>query len=201
MLSNQKELLLSENDAAEMRHHYEQEFIDLNKRIEHVRSILGKLGSSFSTVESISSPAIDPEKMTPRALMSLKAKENEEEQDQDQEETGGKRKRRKKRGPKSIWGNFILRRIRQADRPVSYSEMVRDAMVIHNIPQSKLKNAKASILNSAFRLRAIHGKVETIGLEGKKEKYLILSKWIDQEGNLVSPYNERFDEHLKSKGN
>jgi len=74
MLSNQKELLLSENDAAEMRHHYEQEFIDLNKRIEHVRSILGKLGSSFSTVESISSPAIDPEKMTPRALMSLKGK-------------------------------------------------------------------------------------------------------------------------------
>lgn len=195
MLSNEKELLLTEIEASEMRHQYEQEYINLSKRIEHVSSILNKLGSSVS-VSGSSSPAIDPEKMTPRALMSLKAKEHEVEEEQE----SGKRKRRKKRGPKSIWGNFILRRIRQADRPVSYSEMVRDAMVIHSIPQSKLKNAKASILNSAFRLRAIHGKVETIGLEGKKEKYLILSKWMDEKGDLISPYKERFEQHIESKG-
>lgn len=198
MLLNQTELVLSENDAAEMRHHYEQEFINLSKRLEHVRSVLGKLGSSVAISEG-SEAAIDPEKMTARALMSLKAKEHEVDDEQDAD--GSKRKRRKKRGPKSIWGNFILRRIRQADRPVSYSEMVRDAMVIHSIPQSKLKNAKASILNSAFRLRSIHGKVETIGLEGKKEKYLILSKWMDEQGELVSPYKERFDDYLKAKGN
>lgn len=197
MLSNQKELLLSENDAAEMRHHYEQEYIQLTKRLEHVKSILGKFESPVAKIAHSANQPIDPESMSPRALMKLKADEHEEAIEA--EETGAKRKRKKKRGPKSIWGNFILRRIRQADRPVSYSEMVRDAMVIHSIPQSKLKNAKASILNSAFRLRAIHGKVETIGIEGKKEKYLVLAKWVDKNGELVAPYKARFDEMVKAK--
>ncbi|MDG2247016.1 MAG: hypothetical protein P8L71_11735 [Flavobacteriales bacterium] len=197
MLSNQKELLLSENDAAEMRHHYEQEYIQLTKRLEHVKSILGKFESSVVNITNATNQPIDPESISPRALMKLKAKEHEKAIED--EEPGAKRKRKKKRGPKSIWGNFILRRIRQADRPVSYSEMVRDAMVIHSIPQSKLKNAKASILNSAFRLRAIHGKVETIGIEGKKEKYLVLAKWVGQNGELVAPYKARFDEMVKAK--
>ena len=77
--------------------------------------------------------------------------------------------RPKKRGPKSVWGNFILRRLRQCDRPLSYSELVRDAMVLNNIPADREKNAKASVLNAAFRLRNTLKKIDTVGLPGKKK--------------------------------
>ena len=56
----------------------------------------------------------------------------------------------KKRGPKSIWGAFILKRLRARNRPMSYDELIADAMSIHKIPEARLKSAKASILNSAF---------------------------------------------------
>jgi hypothetical protein len=110
------------------------------------------------------------------------------------------RRRSKKRGPKSVWGNFILRRLRQADRPVSYAEMIRDAMVLHNLPESKRKNARASILNAAFRLRAIHEKIDTVGEDGKKEKYLVMSKWLDENKSLLAPYDERYREMVAKEG-
>ena len=91
--------------------------------------------------------------------------------------------RPKKRGPKSVWGNFILRRLRQCDRPLSYSELVRDAMVLNNLPAEKEKNAKASVLNAAFRLRNTLKKVDTIGLPGKKEKFLVLKSWMNLRAN------------------
>ena len=43
---------------------------------------------------------------------------------------------------------------------------------------------RASILNSAFRLRAIAGKVTTIGELGKKEKFIVSTKWLDEKGQL-----------------
>ena len=54
----------------------------------------------------------------------------------------------------------------------------------HNYDQSKFSNVRASILNSAFRLRAIAGKVTTIGELGKKEKFLVSTKWLDENGQL-----------------
>ena len=100
--------------------------------------------------------------------------------------------RPKKRGPKSVWGNFILRRLRQCDRPLSYSELVRDAMVLNNLPAEKEKNAKASVLNAAFRLRSTLGKIDTVGLPGKKEKFLILKSWMNADGGLKAPYDKLF---------
>ena len=90
----------------------------------------------------------------------------------------------KKRGPKSIWGAFILKRLRARNRPMSYDELIADAMSIHKIPEARMKSAKASILNSAFRLRAIAGKVTTIGELGKKEKFLVSTAWLNEKGQL-----------------
>lgn len=171
---------LSRQDMDEMKLAYEQEFVKLKHRMEHVRTVLDKLGSSVAEGGHASSSGLHVEQDLSSAAQ--------------EEET--KRRRRKKRGPKSVWGNFILRRLRQADRPISYAEMIRDAMVLHNLPEAKRKNARASILNSAFRLRAIHGRIDTVGEEGKKEKYLVLSKWLNEEGKLNSPYDQRYQKLL-----
>lgn len=174
---------LSRQELDEMRHAYEQEYVKLKHRVDHIAGVLDRIGSDVIGTTTIQTRSPQPSK---RRVETVEEKKG--------------RKRRKKRGPKSVWGNFILRRLRQADRPISYAEMIRDAMVLHNLPEAKRKNARASILNSSFRLRAIHGKIDTVGEEGKKEKFLVLSKWLDENGKLVAPYDDKYTEMLKADG-
>lgn len=176
---------LSRHDVDELRVAYEQEYVKLKHRIDHVSKVLESLGSEVVGSTGAVAPVRRP--AAPKMVTI----------DDDSKKT---RRRSKKRGPKSVWGNFILRRLRQADRPVSYAEMIRDAMVLHNLPESKRKNARASILNAAFRLRAIHEKIDTVGEEGKKEKYLVMSKWLDENKALVAPYDERYKELVSKEG-
>ncbi len=178
------QVALSQTELDEMRQAYEQEYVKLKQRMDHLTAILERIGSDAVKLDA------------PTKKSSFKAVSAPAEMDDGK----ARRKRRKKRGPKSIWGNFILRRLRQADRPISYAEMIRDAMVLHNLPESKRKNARASILNSSFRLRAIHGKIDTVGEEGKKEKYIVLTKWLDENGALMPPYHDRYTELLKAEG-
>jgi hypothetical protein len=182
------EVLLSKQEMDDLRNGYEREYVDLKIRLDHISSVLSRLGSNISSVHDRRPMPTMPKARLERAY------------DYEDEDGKQKRRRRKKRGPKSVWGNFILRRLRQADRPISYAEMIRDAMVLHNLPESKRKNARASILNSSFRLRAIHGRIDTVGEEGKKEKYLVLSKWIDENGRLIAPYDERYRAMLINEG-
>lgn len=90
----------------------------------------------------------------------------------------------KKRGPKSVWGKFILEQLAKAQRPMTYKELMDIAMETHGYDKSKFSNVRASILNSAFRLRAIAGKVTTIGELGKKEKFLVSTAWLNEKGQL-----------------
>jgi hypothetical protein len=98
----------------------------------------------------------------------------------------------RKRGPKSVWGNFIINRLKKVARPMTYSELINDAMRLHDLDDSKEPSARASILNSAFRLRTIHGRIESLAQAGRKQKHLILTSWLDNDGHLISPYMEEF---------
>lgn len=173
------QVALARHDVEELRFAYEQEYVKLKQRMDHVGKVLESLGSEIVGAEGSAVAAVR------RPAPQMPTFADAEKQT---------RRRSKKRGPKSVWGNFILRRLRQADRPVSYAEMIRDAMVLHNLPESKRKNARASILNAAFRLRAIHERIDTVGEEGKKEKYLVMSKWLDENKALIAPYDERYRE-------
>lgn len=90
----------------------------------------------------------------------------------------------KKRGPKSVWGKFILEQLAICKRPMSYKELMEIAMKLHGGGNSNYHSIRASILNSAFRLRSIQGKVATVHQEGKKEKFIVLVQWLDDKGML-----------------
>ena len=90
----------------------------------------------------------------------------------------------KKRGPKSVWGKFILEQLAICNRPMSYKELMEIAMKHHGGGNSNYQSIRASILNSAFRLRSIQGKVATVHQEGKKEKFIVLIQWLDDKGML-----------------
>ena len=187
-----------------IRSFYEQERFQLLSRLQHVEQVISRLnGGGVTITEGMTAPlAAAPfsastsvqAPVQPEAASIPKRKRGRPRKEETVVTSVKKAGRPKKRGPKSIWGNFILRRLRQCDRPLSYSELIRDAMVMHNLPQSKEKNAKASILNAAFRLRTHLDKVDTVGMPGKKERFLVLTSWVQSEGVLKAPYDKLFAE-------
>ena len=181
-----------DNELQYIRSFYEQERFQLLSRLQHVEQVLSRLnggkGAITDGMSGMSAPVAKPAGDAIPKRKPGRPRKTEVVAKPAAKKAG----RPKKRGPKSVWGNFILRRLRQCDRPLSYSELVRDAMVMHNLPASKEKNAKASVLNAAFRLRTHLNKVDTIGLPGKKERFLVLTSWMNPKGGLKEPYDKVF---------
>ena len=186
-----------DSELQNIRSFYEQERFQLLSRLQHVDQVIARLnGGSNAITDGRSTVAVpastqraEAAQIEPALVPAPKRKRGRPRKEETPEAKAKKAGRPKKRGPKSVWGNFILRRLRQCDRPLSYSELIRDAMVMHNLPSSKEKNAKASILNAAFRLRTHLGKVDTVGMPNKKERFLVLTSWLQSEGVLKAPYD------------
>jgi len=190
---------LEANELKQIKSFYEQERMQLASRLNHIDQVIARLSGSSSPIldpADAMAPAKASRAKAPAVSVAAPVKRGPGRPRKEVSEAEAKAKkagRPKKRGPKSIWGNFILRRLRQCDRPLSYSELVRDAMVLNNLPAERAKNAKASVLNAAFRLRNSLNKVDTVGLPGKKEKFLVLSSWMAADGTLKAPYQDLFN--------
>ena len=152
-------------EIASLKAHFTNEHQRLTQELQHVELMLSKLGVSSASLTSASKPSSG---LTAKGLPP------------------------KKRGPKSIWGAFIQKRLRARNRPMSYEELIADAMSIHKIPEARKESAKASILNSAFRLRTVHGKITTVGRAGKKDKMVVLTKWLEPNGSLKPEHAKAF---------
>ena len=159
-------------EAASLKLHFQKEHLRLTSALNHVETMLAKLGAP---AENSKEPTKKGTAMTAKGVPA------------------------KKRGPKSIWGAFIQKRLRARNRPMSYDELIADAMSIHKIPEARLKSAKASILNSAFRLRTVHGKITTVGRAGKKDKMVVLTKWLEADGQLKPEYGKAFKAAMGGK--
>jgi len=157
---------LNEEEVREMRIFYQEEMHRTERKLEHLKAMLAKLGVETSSKPSDPSETVSAE--TPR-----------------------KRTRKKKRGPKPVWGAFILKRLRQLERPVTYEDLIGDAMIFFKADESKRKKIRQSIINSAFRLRTVQGKINTHNVKGQREVVVGLSKWFDEEGNLLPEYEKR----------
>ena len=163
---------LTVKEAASLKLHFQKERLRLTAALDHVETMLAKLGAP---TKALTEPAKKVTTMTAKGVPA------------------------KKRGPKSIWGAFILKRLRARNRPMRYDELIADAMSIHKIPEARLKSAKASILNSAFRLRTVHGKITTVGRAGKKDKMVVLTKWLDDRGTLNAEHATAFKAAMGGK--
>ena len=163
---------LTAKEAASLKLHLQKEHLRLTAALDHVETMLAKLGAPSTT---LTDPTKKGSTITAKGVPA------------------------KKRGPKSIWGAFIQKRLRARNRPMSYDELIADAMSIHKIPEARLKSAKASILNSAFRLRTVHGKITTVGRAGKKDKMVVLTKWLDDKGGLNADHAKAFKEAMGGK--
>ena len=191
-MAKKSAITLDASELQQIRSFYEQERIQLAARLQHVDQIIARLGGASMPISGLAVPKTSsaPALATAAPARRGPGRPRKSEAPAEPKKRAG---RPKKRGPKSVWGNFILRRLRQCDRPLSYAELVRDAMVLNNLPAEKEKNAKASVLNAAFRLRNTLNKIDTVGLPGKKEKFLVLKSWMNAEDGLRAPYDKLFE--------
>lgn len=166
----------SPDEISDMKQFYSNEYQIKLRELSHIKSMLDKLG--VNTNQSVDAPLsfnfpssskltslLTPNQIKPRSPKPGK------------------------RGRKSLWGNFILNQLEEQQKPLSYSEIIQIAVTKFNLPNHKLKNIKQAITNSAFRLRVINGTIDTVGLPGRKEKFLCLISWFNN-GQLKPEYKK-----------
>ncbi len=110
-------IVIQESEVAEMQLFYQTELDKTLKRLQHIQGILKKLGyrgaeSMNFEVETKTTSAPAPKR---KAAPEVEAKPI-------------KAKRGKKRGPSSVWSNFVVNRLTQLAKPLTYDQLVDEAL-------------------------------------------------------------------------
>jgi len=172
-----KTLKLPDTDYADMRQFYEEELDKTLRRLQHIKSILDKIGTGQSVQIQII-PGAGETLLTAASNKKPGAKR--------------KQKSKKKRGPKSMWEMLILKRMRQLDKPVTYEELTDEIMMFSKLPKQKRKSTKQAIVNVTFRMRNKSKKLDTFSI-GTKERYLALKRWFDKPGEIKKAYGDKIN--------
>ena len=170
------ELKLNDEKRAEMVRFYEEELDKTVIRLRHITGMLQMLdpGSEHLKLKELEGVIAVTEVAAPKKSTARK-----------------KSSRKRKPGPKGTWTNYIMKRLRQVQRPITYDDLIHDAMLSFNKPPEDLEKVRQAVMNSAFRLRKKQGKVLTYRKPGSKEKYIGLKKWFDDQGNLLEEYKKK----------
>ena len=173
-----KTIKLPDTDHADMRQFYHEELDKTVRRLQHIKSVLEKLGDTSQSVQ-IQITTAEPETLKTNGQdQPIKAKT--------------KKPSKKKRGRKSMWEFLILKRMRQLNRPVTYDELTDEIMLFSKLPKEKRKSTKQAIVNVTFRMRTKTKKLDTFSI-GTKEKYLALKRWFDKPGEINKAYEDKIN--------
>ncbi len=169
------ELELTEEKKDEMVRFYEEELERTVQRLRHITDMLRSLNpaSEHLKMKELEGFLSDGSGATLRKSAKKK------------------RTRKGKPGPKGVWTNYILKRLRQVQRPITYEDLIKDAMLAFNKTKEEADKVRQAIMNSAFRLRKKQGKVLTYRKPGSKEKFIGLRKWFDESGELLEEYKKK----------
>ena len=171
---------ISEEIAVKMKLHYQQEYSKTVEKLAELKSILDQLSD-------VDAGFFDPQ-------MTSDADEVSPQNDRGQRpatEKKPKRKYKKKPGRKSIWGKFILSRLKATNVPLSYDDMTSHAIAIKILDPSEFDAVRKKIIAAAFVLRTKHDKIDNFAIKGSRTKYMGLKEWYEREGLLKEEYKDK----------
>lgn len=160
---------IQEKELLEMKQFYKEEYERTTRRLNHIITILKRLGVAIPE---------DAENHYPEMSVSASAAEILEK---------GVKKSPKKTGRKSKWELLIMKRMRQLDKPVTYEELTDEIMAFSKLPEGKRTSTKQAVVNVVFRLRSRDKKLDTFSV-GTREKYIALKSWFDGKGVIKKEY-------------
>lgn len=170
-------------DLESIRDFYREELKKTLTRLEHINNVLTKLGDRTTTI-NIQFDGAGQSAMSTRPAASAA------------KDTSSVDSKGKKRGPKSVWGAFILKRLQQLDKPLTYNQLVDEAMVVFKLAEEKRQSVVNAIINSAFRLRKNSGRIDTFSA-GSREKFVALKSWFEEPGKISKDYLKKVDKPAK----
>ncbi len=183
-----KNIKLSDADIAGMKLHYQEELEKTLRKLEHIKNTLEALGEA-GIIE------INVGKIAGRK--AAKPADPEVEAVSESAEEAAPQRELKKRGPKSLWGTLVLKRMRQLDKPISYEDLTDEIMAFSKLPAEKRAATKQAIINVTFRLRNQEGKIDTVS-SGSREKLLALRSWFESPGILKKEYASKIAKKKKA---
>ena len=160
---------LPESELAEMTQFYQEEYERLSRRLQHIKTILERLGVE---IQEENLTCVKPQASTANVVSPPSPVVS---------------KRKKKSGRKPKWELLIMKRLRQLDKPVTYDELTEEIMTFSKLPENKKTSTKQAIMNVIFRLRNRDKRLDTFSI-GTREKYIALKSWFEKPGEIKKEY-------------
>jgi len=170
---------ITDQTLQQIKLHYTEEYQKTLRKLKEIESVLDELsGVTISTLEekvtSITSLPIKEESSKPASIATPKR---------------AYKKRAKKRGRKSVWGDFILKRLKSVNRPLTYNDLANHAIVTKNLDKKDFDKIRKALIAAVFQLRKTDGKVHTENKTGTRDKYVLLKKWMSTQGKPLPEFD------------
>ncbi|MDZ4824313.1 MAG: hypothetical protein SH856_12720 [Flavobacteriales bacterium] len=99
-----------------------------------------------------------------------------------------RKKGRGKKGPSSIWPEWILNKLNTGKVPLTYLDFASDAMKEFKIPLEKEKKTTQNINAHIFRMRKDTNQVTSVAVPNQSSKFIVLNDWLDDGGKLKDEF-------------
>lgn len=167
-------MTLKDQTLQQIKLHYTEEYQKTLRKLKEIESVLEELTEvKVSTTEDPVTLNVQPSekiKSSPKPKRAYK-------------------KRAKKRGRKSVWGDFILKRLKSVNRPLTYNDLANHAIVTKNLEQKDFDKIRKALIAAVFQLRKTDGKVHTENKTGTRDKYVLLHKWMNEKGKPLPEFD------------
>lgn len=169
---------LSQETLQRIKLEYQREYALALKRLQDLKFVLDQL-NDIPTPENVF--------QTPNVHSSIHSETKNENLTPTNLKPTAPKRTKGKRGRKSVWGKFILTRLKSVQKPLTLDELTNHAIVTMKIDPARFTKTRQSLVNAVFGLRQ-KGEVITVGVKGTREKVLALPQWLDERERLLPDY-------------
>lgn len=181
---------LSQRSLEKIKLHYTEEYHKTLSKLKELETVLLELGDVTVTHSDVLGEATES---TPQQVESphTESVEQQKQPSEDKPEKRSYKKRAKKRGRKSVWGEFVIKRLKSTQKPLSYDDLANHAIVIMKLDTNEFDKVRKSIIGAVFNLRTNQDKLATVSKNGTRDKYVLLKSWVDEKNKMLPEFKDK----------
>ncbi len=152
---------------------YQRQYNETAARLQELKSVLDELSDISLEIEV---PEMETQIKSAAPIPDPKPKKKT-------------KKRKGKRGRKSVWGKFVLSRLRSVNRALTLDELTNHAIVTMKLDPKSFGETRVSLRSAVYSLQKRYNKVVALPIKGSREKLIALPGWLDEKGKLKEAYS------------
>lgn len=206
-----KKLTLTNADFIHLRDIYMDELGKIQKRAEHIKSILQKIDVDYEPspeeeliaynptnqkTSGVNSKKATSKLSTSKAENATKASKKRSAAGKPVKQTKQTRKPLVNKGKgrsKVRWNDFVLQEIVEQNAPLLSSDISGRAITRFGAKEDDAPRIKRVVSGCLSKLVSVEKKLKTQKVPNSREKWYGLVEWFDSEGNLLREYHNKID--------